>query len=63
MSKEYRYHGWAALALNEEILDYANDFETVDAWKYDRFKNDMFYICQITMYNQECIHEKDDCDM
>ena len=59
----YRYHGWAALTLNEEILDYAADFQTVDSWKYDRFQKDMFYICEITMYNQECIHEKDDCDM
>lgn len=60
MSKDYRYHGWAALALNEEILDYANDFETVDSWKHDRFQGEMYYICEITMYNQECIFKDEE---
>jgi hypothetical protein len=49
----YRYHGWAALALNEEILDYANDFETVDSWKHDRFQGEMYYICD---YVQSRMH-------
>lgn len=59
MSRDLRYHGWAALTLDEQVLDYASDYETVDSWKHDRFNNKMFYICQIIMYNQECIHEEE----